>query len=126
MTTLSKAQSRTGSSMSTKQFARAVAHGRKVAFRFIRGEHSTVLEGYVVGMDDYHILLATLEPNSIEPDSISVRLVAKGRADITTLSPDSTLDAEPELVQKAVEEVGRGFIAYCRRTALGEQGGEDS
>ena len=113
---------RTGSSMSAKQIAYAATRGRQVILKFLRGEKSSKsIKGYVVGADDYHWLVAepVLDYSGGDDHTLVTHLVAKGRVDIVTLSPDATLEDEPTVIRLAVEELGRGFRSYCARTYFG-------
>lgn len=110
--------------MSSKQIAYSAVHGRKVTFRFLTPDHEVT--GYVCGQDDYHWLVATLTYEGIGADpSINTVLVHKSSADIITLSPESTLRAEPLPIRLAIENVGRGFWSFCERTYLGGKGSDD-
>ena len=93
--------------------AYAATAGRKVTFWFLASDIH--LEGYLVGMDDYHWLIA-----ASKGDDVETTLVHKSSADLVTISKESSLDSEPDTVKVAVEEIGRGFFAFCDRTYFGK------
>lgn len=104
---------RTGSSMSNKQVAYAATTGHKITFVLAHGLGSR--EGYVVGMDDYHWLVA--QP---ENDTIRKSIISKGNTVALDLSPAPTLVDEPPAVRVAITEVGRGFWLFCDKTYFGK------
>lgn len=99
--------------MSSKQIAYCAVHGRPVIFRFIGRDLD--ITGYIVGMDDFHFLVAIPQ----EDDSISVQLIHKAAADVIELTNRPTLQDESPAIRVGVENVGRGFWSYCDRVYLG-------
>lgn len=108
-------RARTGSSMSSRQMAYAATAGRKVTFRFLTAHH--VIHGYLVGMDDYHWLVAEIPA---DVPIVVTTLIHKGSADLVNISPESTLVSEPAHLRVAVEEIGRGFFTFCNKTYFGK------
>jgi hypothetical protein len=103
---------RIGSSMSSKQIAYAATAGRQVTFLFLAAAHA--ITGYVVGMDDYHWLVARVQDEKILPC-----LIHKGSADVIELAPEATFDSETDVIKIGVTELGRGFWDFCERTYQG-------
>ena len=99
--------------MSSKQMAYAATSGRRVSFSFLAANHQ--VSGYLVGMDDYHWLVACLVPGEVQ-----TTLIHKSSADLVTISNESTLDSEHDYIKVAVQEIGRGFFAFCNRTYFGK------
>jgi hypothetical protein len=100
--------------MSNKQITHAALKGRKVTFRFLGSQPYHEVAGYIVGLDDYHWLVATPVPvtewgASQTDEPITVAMVHKGRADLILISSTSLLAAEHSLVRTAVEKIGTPF-----------------
>jgi hypothetical protein len=107
--------SRSGSSMSSRQMARAATDGRRISFQWVasNGNYVAPLDGYLVGMDDFHWLVLTT-PNQ------QIALIHKTSPDITLIKKSCSLTSESEATQLAVEEMGRAFFNFCDRTYLGK------
>lgn len=104
-----------GSQLTDKQIGKAAAYGRKITCRFF-AQTAHEVTGYVVGMDDYHWMIATVIPESTRTDKdepISLMLVHKSRVDVTVLHTESTLDNEDSEAQVAITQVGQKFWTYC-------------
>jgi hypothetical protein len=99
--------------MSSRQIAHAATGGRRVTFLWLTAKHT--IEGYIVGMDDFHWLVI---PTDAFSDWQPV-MIHKASPDITVISTESSLDSEPDHVKVAVEEIGRGFFTYCDKIFLG-------
>lgn len=110
---MAKTTDRVGSSMSNKQVAYAATSGHKIEFQL--GHGYDPIEGYVVGMDDYHWMVA-----SPEGDTIAKSIISKGNTVALLLSPAPTLMDEPPAVRVAITEVGRGFWLFCDKTYFGK------
>lgn len=95
--------------MSDRQIARAATSGRSLTFGFIGAESLT---GYVVGMDDFHWLVA----HHTETSKPTISLVHKGSAALITISPES--DLLDSGIKPFVERIGRGFFDFCTTTFL--------
>lgn len=123
----SETRQRRGSEVSDKQIAQAAINGRRVTFRFLSTQPSQEVTGYVVGMDDYHWMVATVVPSeerkANEPPVFNA-LVHKSRVDIIRLWPVSSIDAEDEPVQTLLHQVGGAFWRYCERHYMGRKGPE--
>jgi len=100
------APNRSGSAMSTRQLVYAATHGRKVTFQFGPDDDE---QGYIVGMDDYHWMLAVPTWDTEHP--VEVVLVHKGSAGRIKISQADDLSTERPLVQQAVDRIGGRFIA---------------
>lgn len=81
--------------MSTKQIATSVLGGRKVNFRTLQGP----IEGYVVGADDYHWLVAVVQGSG---PKVITHLVHKS-APLITLARQPTLDEEPGGIREELD-----------------------
>jgi hypothetical protein len=99
---------KTGAAMSDKQMARAAVEGQLVTI-YTTAVNLPKVEGYVVGSDDYHWLVATITEFVLLVHKTAPVVVFTGH----------TLDREPESVQEWVTQVGQHFWEYCRRTFLG-------
>lgn len=97
---------RSGSAMSSKQLARTVLDGKKVAFRFASGE---TVEGYLCGMDDFHWMVVTPEG--------SKHLVHKGSASIITLADIASYASEPK--RSDLEQVVGPFRRFVEGAYFG-------
>jgi hypothetical protein len=106
---------RRGSFMSDRQLARAAVDGKKITFKIIASEYSYEVMGYVVGMDDYHWLVAV--PVA---EGARLTLVHKGSADVINIPRDPHLNDEKPHVQEDVRAVGTDFWSFCRRNYLGQ------
>lgn len=103
--------------MSAKQLAWAATRGRRISFRFLSAGYTA--SGYLVGMDDYHWMVAVPRGDDNDP-FVETTLVHKGSADLITIERDQILDAEPPAIRVSVEEIGRPFFSFCERTYLGK------
>ena len=74
------------------------------------------IEGYLVGSDDFHWLVAHLGDTYLP----QITLVHKGSASSITISPAPTLDDETTSYQEFVTRIGRGFWLFCDKTYLGK------
>lgn len=106
---------RSGSRVSSRQMAYASVNGRKITAIYFRGDAEHCVTGYVVGMDDYHWLIADTQ---VWQRTHELVLLPKGRVDLIRLSPDSTLDKEPDAVREAIEKQSRGFHVWCEQNNL--------
>lgn len=96
--------------MSAKQMIQAALVGRKLQFAVSTG---TTRSGYLVGMDDYHWLVAS---PSAETSSVNLYLLHKGSVP-EVLFTTALLDSEPSTVGDAVRQVGDPFFSWCARHA---------
>jgi hypothetical protein len=83
--------------MSTKQISRAAVDGRRLRFIFA----DRTIEGYVVGLDDYHWLVAPY-------DSDELNLVHKGSASLVVFTAHTLNDEDPA-TQERVTKVGQAY-----------------
>lgn len=92
---------KTGSAMSSKQLARTVMLGRRIALTLTNGEK---IVGYLCGMDDFHWMVVT-------PDGEKA-LTHKGNVSVVRLGEESTYESEPkrEELEKVVGPF-RQFVA---------------
>jgi hypothetical protein len=98
---------RQGASVSTKQLTFAAADGRRLTFDTLG------LSGYLVGLDDYHYLVAVLDGTG---QNISdVALIHKSTP-LVRISLTAMLADEGDLVQDAVNNLGGKYIEHCRST----------
>lgn len=105
--------------MSDKQIARAATLGKRITFRFLSSHPYHEVSGYVVGMDDYHWLIASVLPEEDRAKSdekISISMVHKSRVDLILIGPQA-LKTEP--VSDEIISVGQGFWDHCDRTYHG-------
>lgn len=96
---------KTGSAMSDKQIARAAVEGRKIVF------YSGVLmpvEGYVVGMDDYHWLIATPSERDL---GVQTALVHK-TCPLVSFTGEF-LAGEIDEDREKIRSIGRTFWDFC-------------
>lgn len=111
-------RSRRGSDASDRQIANAAMRGRRVIFMWLATQPRHEIQGYVVGMDDYHWLVASPIPESDRTqgeDPITLSLVHR-TASVIKLPPQEALTSETNEVQEAVRRVGQGFWSYCENT----------
>jgi hypothetical protein len=101
---------KTGSHMSDKQMARAAVQGQRLIFR--TGVEMPV-EGYVVGMDDFHWLIAT-PSNPREP--VMTVLVHKS-CPLVSFTPVH-LEDEDEEDRRIIQETGLAFWSFCQSSGL--------
>lgn len=94
--------------MSSRQLAYAAKNGRRVTFTFVHGDHE---HGYIVGMDDYHWLLAVVTDDAAEP--VEVTLIHKGSASRIKITAQDSLSQESSEVQKAVRRIGSKFFEWA-------------
>lgn len=71
------------------------------------------LQGYLVGSDDFHWLLA--HKDEYIPQ---VTLIHKGSTPRIDISPSPTLDSEDAKYQAFVRQIGAGFWSFCTDTFL--------
>lgn len=109
---------RTGAYMSTKVLARAACEGRHLGV-LIAGFPAPI-RGYLVGMDDFHLQIAT-----ISDDDVTIALIHK-TAGAIMLSSSDFLKHEPEAIRSKVQEIGQPFWNFCERNYLGKSGGKES
>jgi hypothetical protein len=104
------ASRRSGSAMSDKQIARAAVDGQRLVFRTVA---FTPMDGYVVGMDDFHWLIAS--PGELgEP--VATTLIHK-TCPLVSFT-DTYLADEPEGDRQEIQEIGRPFWENCVRSGL--------
>jgi hypothetical protein len=108
---MSSAQ-RSGSAMSAKQMARAATAGRRITFCFLAAKQE--VEGYLVGMDDYHWFVATPIGHDVE-----TMLIHKGSADLIKIDRVSSLEDEPSFLKDAVRKIGGSFFKHCTEKYFG-------
>jgi len=72
--------------MSSKQLARTVVDGRKIVL-LIPGLPPGEFEGYLCGMDDFHLLIVTSDGKKL--------LAYKGSVAVIRLADDAEYDKEP-------------------------------
>lgn len=108
---------RSGAFMSNKQIAKAATHGRLVTFQFLSTNPAHEVTGYVVGMDDYHWMVASVLPEDLrsEDEVLALSLVHKSRVDMVRLASRGTLDQEEVTVQLALDAIGGSFWAGLDR-----------
>lgn len=99
------AKKRIGSAMSDKQIATAAVTGRKLTFRT---GVLVPIEGYVVGMDDYHWLVA--EP-SYEDRGVQTTLIHKSCPLVTFT--DEFLAGEIDEDRQIIRDIGGSFWTFC-------------
>lgn len=101
---------KSGSFMSDKQMARAAVQGQCLVFR--TGVEMPV-KGYVVGMDDFHWLIAT-PSNPREP--VMTTLVHKS-CPLVSFTPVH-LEDEDEDDRRIIQETGLAFWSFCQASGL--------
>lgn len=99
--------------MSDRQIGRAAVDGKRITFKIIASAYSYEVIGYVVGMDDYHWLVAVPQE-----EGAGLTLVHKGSADVINIHRDPSLEFEPPYIRSEVEAVGTDFWGFCSRTYL--------
>lgn len=114
---------RRGSFMSDRQIAQAAINGRRVTFRFLSSQPAHEITGYIVGMDDYHWMVASVvpeaeRPNPTDPPVLNA-LVHKSQVDMIRLWPLSSIGDEPEPVQTLLSQIGGAFWRYCETRYTG-------
>jgi hypothetical protein len=97
--------------MSDRQLARAATSGRRLTVLLHTGDS---IRGYLVGSDDFHWLVAHLDPTC----GPQVTLVHKGSAPRIDISPSPTLSGEDQDYQAFVKQIGAGFWSFCTETFL--------
>lgn len=109
-------RARRGSEISDRQVAQAAIRGRQVVFRWLNTQPQHEVRGYVVGMDDYHWMVAVPLPEEMLQDDggdpIAIHLVHRS-ASLIVLPPQATLAFEPTVVQDALRRIGQKFWQYC-------------
>jgi len=106
-------QDRAGSAMSTKQMAYAAVAGRRLTVH-IPG--CPPLFGYLVGMDDFHWLVAEIHEGRPQPQ-VSTHLVHKSAPRIR-IDHEASLSDESTAAQALVNEIGGSFFAHCQDKIL--------
>lgn len=101
---------KTGSAMSDKQIARAAVEGRKLVFRT---EVLVPMEGYIVGTDDYHWLVAC---PSQENQGVQTTLVHKSCPLVTFT--EEFLTGELDEDREHIQRIGMSFWNYCISSGL--------
>jgi hypothetical protein len=116
-------QRRRGSMVSDKQIAQAALRGRQVTFKFLRTQPAHEIGGYVVGMDDYHWLVAIVIPEALREgdQSVSLSLVHK-TADVINLASVATREHEDREARTALASLGQDFWDFCERNYGGRNG----
>lgn len=109
--TATKVAKKPGSGMSDKQIARAAVEGRRLIFRTVA---FTPLDGYVVGMDDFHWLIAS--PGELDHEPVFTTLVHK-TCPLVSFT-DTFLVDEPEQDRKEIQRIGRSFWEFCLTSGL--------
>ena len=99
--------------MSSKQLAYAATAGRRITFDFLSSART--IQGYLVGMDDFHWLVAYPAHGEVE-----TALLHKGAVDLVVLSGSRILADEDPSIRVAIEEIGRQFLDFCERTYFGK------
>lgn len=91
--------------------------------KFLRTQPAHEISGYVCGMDDFHLLIATVIPEDARDGDhlISTTLVHKS-ADVIGLAPARTLDDEAPAVREALIRLGGPFWHWCEENASGRSG----
>lgn len=97
--------------MSDKQIARAAVEGQRLIFR--TGAWTPV-DGYVVGMDDYHWLIAA--PGEESTDPVITTLIHK-TCPLVSFT-DTYLADEPEEDRIVIQQIGRPFWESCVKQGL--------
>jgi len=101
---------KSGSHMSDKQMARAAVEGQRLVFR--TGVEMPI-EGYVVGMDDFHWLIAT-PSDTREP--VMTTLVHKS-CPLVQFTPLYLRD-EDEEDRRLIQDIGVPFWRFCQSSGL--------
>lgn len=95
-----------GASMSSKQLARTVLHGRLLTFRLLTGDSIT---GYLCGMDDFHWMVVTGEGQK--------HLIHKASAGLITLADTASFEEEP--LRDELEKIVGPFREFVQRSFFG-------
>jgi hypothetical protein len=103
---------KSGSAMSDKQMARAAVDGRMLVFRT---GVLVPLEGYVVGMDDFHWLIAT-PANLDEGEPVLTTLIHKS-CPLVTFTETYLVDEDQEDRTK-IQQIGGHFWTWCVTSGL--------
>lgn len=106
-----KMAKKSGSGMSDKQMARAAVEGRRLIFRTVA---FTPLDGYLVGMDDFHWLIAS--PGELDHEPVFTTLVHK-TCPLVSFT-DTFLADEPEEERMEIQRIGRPFWEFCMTQGL--------
>lgn len=77
-----------------------------MGFKFFSAQPAHEVVGYVVGMDDYHWMLATRSQGG---EGIVTPVLIHKQADAVVLHPDETLSTEPEDFRSRVESIGKSY-----------------
>lgn len=96
--------------MSSKQMAYAANAGTRLTFHFADER----IHGYLVGMDDYHWLVAEVQTSG-DQDSVTTHLVHKGSVRRVRIHKEDLLSAERPAVQAEINGVGGPFFAWCEK-----------
>lgn len=97
--------------MSSKQLAHAAKAGRLLTFVF----PDDLIHGYLVGMDDYHWMVAEIHETD---ELVEIHLIHKGSVPRIRIARTPSLPSEPAAVRQQVEDLGRGFLAWCEEQNL--------
>lgn len=92
--------------MSTKQMAYAALGGRLLRFHL----SDAVINGYLVGMDDYHWLVAQVDEDGKD---IHTDLLHKGSVTRVRISREDSLSNEDLTIKAAVQSIGGSFFDFC-------------
>lgn len=105
---------RRGSSASDKQLGRAAAEGKSARF-YTDGVKEPPVLGYVVGMDDYHWTVAALGS-----EGLGVVTLIHRSCPVISISPEPSLEAEPDEFRAWLTGVGGKFWELCSQRYLGK------
>jgi len=108
-----------GASLSTKQIEQASLRGRLVGFKFFSTQPAHEVWGYIVGMDDYHWMVASRSidaptPSTEQPKPVTLILLHKSKIDAVVLQTEVTLESEPVDIREAVSAVGNPYWDQLR------------
>lgn len=109
--------SRPRSAMTDKQMGRAAAEGRRM--RFVTGV--VTYEGYLVGADDFHWMVAVPASSATTADFVVMVHKSCPSVEISTI----LLDEQPSATRQFVERIGHAYWAYCKKTYLGHTTASD-
>lgn len=99
-----------GSQMSSRQLVKAAQHGRLVTAWVNLGETHSVT-GYVVGLDDYHVLVAMIQDNDQALNQPVLVMLAKGQMCIVRLHTERTYDALKDDYRENIDPIRNSFLA---------------
>lgn len=99
-----------GAAMASRQLVKQAQHGRLVTMWVNIGE-STSLTGYVVGLDDYNVLVAMIQDNQTSlPEPVLV-IVSKAQLSITRLHPEDSYTDLKESYREFLDPIRDSFLA---------------